>query len=97
MWPYFSPLKESILSSVEAAPAHVPTAVQEAPFPPHPCRHLLLHIIRITAILTGARASSWRFDLHLPGDWRWERPVGHLCVSSGAVSIQQAPCSPLRF
>lgn len=76
VWPYFSLLEESILSSIEAAPPHVPTAVQEAPFSPHPRRHLLLHIIRITAILTGGGASSWQFDLHFPGDWQWGASCG---------------------
>ena len=45
VWPYFLLFKESILSSTEAAPPHVPTAVQEAPPSPRPGRHLLLHII----------------------------------------------------
>ena len=45
MWPYFLLFKESILSSTEAAPPHIPTAVQEAPLSPHPGWRLLLHII----------------------------------------------------
>lgn len=53
MWPHFLILRDSILSSTEAAPPYVPTAVQEAPVSPHPRWYLLLHIIRIAAILAG--------------------------------------------
>lgn len=97
MWPYFLILRESILSSTEAAPPYVPTAVQEAPVSPHPRRHLLLHIIRIAAVLTGEalpRGGLTCISLVMGGG---EHPVGHLCISFGAVSVQQAASSPLRF
>ena len=64
-----------------------------APFPPHPCQHLLV----VVSLMIGRSdrfevISHCDFNLHFPDDWpRWafsHVPIGHLHFICGIMSVQ---------